>query len=41
MENDELVRFVTDLENIQEMSNADLESIYDCQLTFAENGIDE
>ena len=36
----ELIRFKVSLENIGEMSNEDLDDIYDCNIKFNEDPID-
>ncbi len=41
LDTNDLVKFVVKLENIGEMSNEDLDEIYDCNLRFAEQSIDE
>lgn len=40
LDKDELVRFTTGLENIHEMSNSDLETIYECNIKFHDESID-
>ena len=40
LEKQELIRFVVNLENIGEMTNEDLQDIYDCKIKFAETSID-
>ena len=40
LEKQELIRFITNLKNIGEMSNEDLEDIYDCNIKFADQSID-
>lgn len=41
LEKQELIKFVVNLENIGEMSNEDLQDIYDCNIKFAEESIDD
>lgn len=41
LEKQELLKFVVNLENIAEMSNEDLHDIYDCNIKFAEEPIDD
>jgi len=36
----DLVKFVTNLENIRDLSNEELKDIYDCQIKFADESID-
>lgn len=40
LEKDDLVKFVQNLENIGELSNAELQNIYDCDIKFANESID-
>ena len=41
LEKQDLLRFIVNLENIAEMSNEDLHEIYDCNIKFAEEPIDD
>jgi len=41
LEKNELVKFIVNLENIAEMNNEDLVDIYDCNIKFAEEPIDD
>jgi len=41
LEKEELVQFVLDLENIGEMSNEQLTSLYECNIKFASESIDD
>lgn len=40
LDKQELIRFKVQLENISEMSNEDLDDIYDCNLKFSDEPID-
>lgn len=40
LEKQEVIRLKISLDNIQDMSNEDLQDIYDCQIKFAEESID-
>ena len=41
LEKQELIRFMINVQNISEMSNEDLHDIYDCNIKFAEESIDD
>ena len=41
MEKHEQIRFMINLVNIAEMNNEDLQDIYDCNIKFADESIDE
>ena len=41
LEKPDLIKFVVGLENIAEMSNEDLKSIYECNIKYAEHSIDD
>lgn len=41
LEKQEVIRLKISLDNIQEMSNEDLLDIYDCQIKFAEDPLDD
>jgi hypothetical protein len=41
LEKQDLIKFVVNLENINEMHNEDLQDIYDCKLRFAEQSSDD
>jgi len=41
LEKQDLVKFVVNMENIIEMHNEDLLEIYECNLKYAEQSIDE
>jgi hypothetical protein len=41
LEKQDLLKFVVNLENIGEMSNEDLHDIYDCNIKFSEEPIDD
>jgi hypothetical protein len=41
LEKQELIRFMVNVQNISEMTNEDLQDIYDCHIKFAEESIDD
>ena len=41
LEKDNLVPFVSNLENIAELSNEELQNIYECNIKFADTSIDD
>lgn len=41
LEKQELIRFMVNVANIGEMKNDELHDIYDCNIKFAEESIDE
>jgi len=41
LEKQEQIRFMINLVNIGEMSNEELQDIYDCNIKFAEESIDD
>ena len=41
LEKQELIRFMVNIQNISEMSNEDLQDIYDCNIKFSEESIDD
>jgi 2-methylcitrate dehydratase len=41
LEKHEMIRFIVELQNIKDLSNEELQDIYDCNIKFAEEAIDE
>ena len=41
LEKQDLIKFIVGLENIGEMPNEDLQDIYDCNIKFADEPIDD